>query len=72
MVYTHNFLEILLVKSTKKEKNEDAKNENSSEDGLGQKTTNLVSWAVLIKNFLHHLKMLIWVGVHGFGVTKLF
>jgi len=48
MVYTHNFLEILLVKSSKKEKNEDAENQNSSEDKLGQKTTNLVSWAVFI------------------------
>jgi len=37
-----------LVKSPKKEKNEDAKNQNSSEDKLGQKTTSWIPWAVFI------------------------
>jgi len=48
MVYTHNFLEILLSKTSKKENKEDAKNQNFSEDKLGQKTTSWVSWAVFI------------------------
>jgi len=42
MVNTHNFLEILLTKTSKKEKNEDAKNQNFLEDKLRQKTT---TWA---------------------------
>ena len=37
-----------MVKSPKKEKNEDAKNQNSSEDKLGQKTTSWIPWAVFI------------------------
>jgi len=48
MVYTHNFLEILLSKTSKKENKEDAKNQNFSEDKLGQKTTSWVTWAVFI------------------------
>jgi len=37
-----------LVKSPKKEKNEDSKNQNFSEDKLGQKTTSWIPWAVFI------------------------
>ena len=48
MVYAHSFLEILLAKSPKKEKNEDAKNQNFSEDKLRQKKINWVAWAVFI------------------------
>ncbi len=37
-----------MVKSPKKEKNEDVKNQNFSEDKLGQKTTSWIPWAVFI------------------------
>jgi len=48
MVYAYNFFEILLVKSPKKEKNDDVKDRNFSEDKLGQKTTSWIPLAVFI------------------------